>query len=120
VFSNNFNRGEEIGLIDKENTAVEQVEIGLNATEKPTILVVEDNADVRIYIKTLLKNDFEIIEAVNGQEGFLKAMKLVPELIISDVMMDLMDGFELCKNIKENISTSHIPMMLIYVSLLIL
>ena len=113
VFSNNFNRGEEIGLIDKENTAVEQVEIALNATEKPTILVVEDNADVRIYIKTLLKNDFEIIEAVNGQEGFLKAMKLVPELIISDVMMDLMDGFELCKNIKENISTSHIPVMLL-------
>jgi ABC-type sugar transport system substrate-binding protein/DNA-binding response OmpR family regulator len=113
VFSNNFNRGEEILLIDNENTATEKAETGLNATEKPTVLVVEDNADVRIYIKTLLKNDFEIIEAVNGQEGFLKAMKLVPELIISDVMMDLMDGFELCKNIKENISTSHIPVMLL-------
>lgn len=114
VFSNNFSRDEEMELIEHANSSPEQdEEIGLNSSNKPRILVVEDNADVRIYIKTLLHNEFEISEAVNGQEGFLKAMKQVPELIISDVMMDLMDGFELCKNIKENISTSHIPVILL-------
>ena len=123
VLSNNFNRGEEIVLIENESNAIDEdensniepnnIEPNNSAVEKPTILVVEDNSDVQIYIKTLLKNDFEIIEAVNGQEGFTKAMKFVPDLIISDVMMDLMDGFELCKNIKENISTSHIPVMLL-------
>jgi len=114
VFSNNFNRGEEMELIEQENNALNtEGKDNLHTSDKPRILVVEDNTDVRIYIKTLLNNDFEISEAVNGQEGFLKAMKLVPELIISDVMMDLMDGFELCKNIKENISTSHIPVILL-------
>lgn len=113
VFSNNFNRGEEMELIEQNNIAVEHDGEDSLTTGKPRILVVEDNADVRIYIKTLLNNDFDISEAVNGQEGFLKAMKQVPELIISDVMMDLMDGFELCKNLKENISTSHIPVILL-------
>ncbi len=113
VFSNNINRDDEIVLIENENVTDEKSENGINITEKPTVLVVEDNADVRIYIRTLLKNDFEIIEAVNGQEGFLKAMKLIPELIISDVMMDVMDGFELCKQLKQNLTTSHIPVMLL-------
>lgn len=80
---------------------------------KPLVLLVDDNADVRQYLKILLQADFEITEAADGQQGLLKAMKKVPELIISDVMMDVMDGFELCKQIKENITTSHIPVMLL-------
>src|SRR5690606_39959882 len=73
VFSNNFSRDEEMELIEHANSSPEQdEEIGLNSSNKPRILVVEDNADVRIYIKTLLHNEFEISEAVNGQEGFLK------------------------------------------------
>lgn len=79
----------------------------------PSILIVEDSADVRLFLKTLLKKDFKIIEAENGQIGLFKAMKYVPELIISDVMMDVMDGFELCAHIKENLSTSHIPVILL-------
>jgi YesN/AraC family two-component response regulator len=82
-------------------------------TDKPLVLIVEDNVDVRTYVKSLLIDDFEIIEAPNGQTGLFKAMKFVPELIISDVQMDVMDGFELCKQIKENLSTSHIPVMLL-------
>jgi signal transduction histidine kinase/CheY-like chemotaxis protein/AraC-like DNA-binding protein len=82
-------------------------------TDKPLVLLVEDNVDVRVYIKSLLVDSFEIIEAQNGQVGLLKAMKFVPELIISDVQMDVMDGFELCKQIKENLSTSHIPVILL-------
>lgn len=80
---------------------------------KPLILIVEDNSDVRYYIKSLLSAEYQIVEAPNGQVGYLKAMKHIPELIISDVMMDVMDGFELCKQIKENITTSHIPVMLL-------
>ena len=79
----------------------------------PSVLIVEDNADIRLFLKTLLRKDFRIIEADNGQTGLFKAMKYVPELIISDVMMDVMDGFELCAQLKENLSTSHIPVMLL-------
>lgn len=82
-------------------------------SDKQTILIVEDNPDVRRYIKSVLQKDYEIIEASNGKEGFIKAMKNIPDLIISDVMMDGMNGFELCKSVKENISTSHIPVVLL-------
>jgi len=82
-------------------------------TDKPLVLIVEDNFDVRTYIKSLLTDSFEIIEAPNGQIGLLRAMKYVPELIISDVSMDVLDGFELCRQIKENLSTSHIPVILL-------
>lgn len=80
---------------------------------KPMILLVEDNPDVRHFVKTLLIDDFEIIEAANGHSGVVKAMKYIPELIISDVMMDVMDGYTLCRTIKENITTSHIPVILL-------
>ncbi|MBP8944817.1 MAG: substrate-binding domain-containing protein [Paludibacteraceae bacterium] len=82
-------------------------------TEKPLILLVDDNADVRNFIKTLLQNEYTVIEAKDGQSGLFKAMKYVPDLIVSDVMMDKMNGFELCKAVKENISTSHIPVILL-------
>jgi signal transduction histidine kinase/CheY-like chemotaxis protein/AraC-like DNA-binding protein len=82
-------------------------------TDKPSILIVEDNQDVRMYVKSLLLDEFNILEAHNGQNGLLKAKKYVPELIISDVLMDVMDGFELCRHIKEDISTSHIPVILL-------
>jgi len=98
-------------LILEAETSVE-TEANLQ-TDKPLVLLVEDNVDVRVYIKSLLMDSFEIIEAQNGQVGLLKAMKFVPELIISDVQMDVMDGFELCKQIKENLSTSHIPVILL-------
>lgn len=81
--------------------------------EKPIILIVEDNADVRTYIKSLLIKDYTIIEASNGKTGLNKAMQYVPELIISDVMMTGMNGFELCQQLKGNLSTSHIPIMLL-------
>ncbi len=82
-------------------------------SDKPLILIVEDNDDVRMYTKMLLIEDYDIIEAENGQKGLQKAMMYVPELIISDIIMDIMDGFELCKQLKENLSTSHIPVILL-------
>lgn len=82
-------------------------------SEKPLILLVDDNTDVRNFIKTLLQNEYTVIEAKDGQSGLLKAMKYVPDLIVSDVMMDRMNGFQLCKAVKENTSTSHIPVILL-------
>ena len=101
---------DDLLILESEEDIPETVNL---QTDKPLVLIVEDNVDVRIYIKSLLIDSFEVIEAPNGQVGLFRAMKYVPELIISDVSMDVMDGFELCKQIKENLSTSHIPVILL-------
>jgi len=78
-----------------------------------TILVVEDNKPLRSFIKNFLKKDYNILEAENGKIAMQKAIKHVPDLIISDVIMPEMVGTELCANIKENLKTSHIPVILL-------
>jgi signal transduction histidine kinase/DNA-binding response OmpR family regulator len=80
---------------------------------KPEILIVDDNSDIRSYIKTILQNKYSIIEAIDGEDGLKKAVKFVPDIIISDVMMPKMDGVELCQKLKSEISTSHIPVILL-------
>jgi DNA-binding response OmpR family regulator len=81
--------------------------------EKAIILIVEDNADVREYIIDSLGNDFQIEEAANGEQGVRKAEKIIPDLIISDVMMPKMDGNELTRILKNDEKTSHIPIILL-------
>ncbi len=77
------------------------------------LLIVEDNADVIRYLQSLLANNYQIDIAHNGFEGINKALEIIPDLIISDVMMPVMDGLGLCKQLKENIRTSHIPIVLL-------
>jgi len=101
---------DDLLILESEEDISETVNL---QTDKPLVLIVEDNMDVRTFIKSLLMDNFEVIEAPNGQIGLFRAMKYVPELIISDVSMDVMDGFELCKQIKENLSTCHIPVILL-------
>lgn len=79
----------------------------------PVILVVEDNKDLRNYLKENLSKKFRVITARNGEKGLAKAFKFGPQLIVSDVMMDIMDGIELCKRIKSDVSLSHIPVILL-------
>ncbi len=82
-------------------------------TEKATILLVEDNIPLRTFIKDLLKENYNILEADNGEEAMNKALQSAPDLIISDVIMPVMVGTELCSRIKENVKTSHIPVILL-------
>lgn len=77
------------------------------------VLIVEDNDDVRAYIKDSLIENFRVLEASNGEEGVKKAQKQIPDLIISDVMMPKMDGYQFCKAIRMSEKTSHIPLIML-------
>ncbi len=83
------------------------------AVDRLEILIVEDNHDLRSFVGNILQHDYKIIEAVDGIDGVEKAEATIPDLIISDVMMPRMDGFELCKKLKENEKTNHIPLILL-------
>ena len=82
-------------------------------TGRDMILVVEDHAEVRQYIRGHLESNYNVIEAVDGRDGIEKAIAELPDLVISDVMMPVMDGFQLCHALKTNEKTSHIPVMLL-------
>lgn len=77
------------------------------------ILIIDDNADIRSYVRRLLSENYSVIEAADGAEGIRKAMKYVPDLIISDVMMPGIDGIECCRRLKSELQTCHIPVILL-------
>ncbi|MDN3583854.1 hybrid sensor histidine kinase/response regulator transcription factor [Mucilaginibacter flavus] len=83
------------------------------STKKSTVLLIEDDDDLRFYLKENLKNTFHIIEASNGKEGWQKALSLHPKLIVSDVTMPEMDGLELSRKIKGDSRTAQIPIILL-------
>ena len=82
-------------------------------SSKPSVLVIDDNEDIRSYVHTLLHTDYTVIEAADGSEGIRKAMKYVPDLIISDVMMPGIVGIECCRRLKSELQTCHIPVILL-------
>jgi signal transduction histidine kinase/DNA-binding response OmpR family regulator len=93
--------------------AVAAVENGPLPLGKEIILVVEDNAEVRGYIRGELEPGYAVIEAVDGPGGISKALEIIPDLVISDIMMPGCDGYELCRTLKKDIKTSHIPIILL-------
>lgn len=84
-----------------------------SSENKETILVIDDNQDIRNYVRSVLQDEYKIVEATNGQEGIQQAMKYVPDVIICDVMMPIMDGMECCRHLKSEIQTSHIPVIML-------
>lgn len=84
-----------------------------NDDNRPLLLIIDDNDDIRAMIRELLGDEYHIIEAGDGRKGIRLASKYVPDLIICDVMMPVMDGLECCRRIKDEISTSHIPVLML-------
>ena len=82
-------------------------------TNKPTVLVIDDNNDIRQYEHTLLQDDYIVLEAADGKEGLDVAKKEVPDLVVCDVMMPVMDGLEFTQNLKTHTATSHIPVIML-------
>lgn len=82
-------------------------------TNHPTVLVIDDNTDIRQYERTLLQDEYVVLEAADGKEGLAVALKEVPDLVICDVMMPVMDGLELTERLKTNTATSHIPVIML-------
>ena len=90
------------------------IDESLNIEKKEqTILVIDDNPEIRSYLKDVLSESYHIITAENGVKGFQKASAEIPDVIISDVMMPAKDGITMCKELKSQISTSHIPIILL-------
>ena len=79
----------------------------------PVVLIVEDNRDVTEYLSSLLQPEFDVLVTGNGLEGFRAAVEMVPDVIVSDVMMPVMDGFEMLEKVKSDFRTSHIPVILL-------
>ena len=90
----------------------EEQELGYDSS-RMSVLIIDDNAVIRSYVHGLLNAEYSVIEAANGSEGIRKAMKYVPDLIISDVMMPGMDGIECCRRLKSELQTCHIPVILL-------
>ena len=95
------------------DTSLEEAASSVTESDRPTILVVDDNSDLREFIGTLLQGEYRIIKASDGKEAFDKATRELPDLVVSDVMMPVMDGLGLCKALKGQFSTSHIPVILL-------
>ncbi|BDW75528.1 hypothetical protein BFINE_13230 [Bacteroides finegoldii DSM 17565] len=91
-----------------ENTSEPTVDNG-----KPILLIVEDNEEIQKYIAESFSDSFAVITADNGEEGKQQALSHIPDIIVSDIMMPIMDGITLCRQLKEDVRTSHIPIILL-------
>lgn len=102
-----------IGHGDAE-AELDNIEAGISFDEsKPIVLIIDDNRDIQKLVGELLSSHYNIITASNGKDGVRMAAKYVPDLIICDVMMPVMDGLECCRHIKNEMSTSHIPVLML-------
>ncbi|MBZ0326122.1 MAG: response regulator [Altibacter sp.] len=102
-------KAEKTGKSIEDNSTIASHE----GEDIPVLLVVDDNADIRAFIKASFKDRYEVIEAMDGEMGVDLAIERVPDIIISDIMMPKISGIELCENLKQDERTSHIPIILL-------
>lgn len=107
----NFKKSEDISSYKQNEDPLNLT--NLNIESKETLLIIDDNKDIRTYLGSLLSNEYHILEAENGDLGCIAATQKMPDLIISDIMMPVKDGITLCSELKKNLSTSHIPIILL-------
>lgn len=105
-----------VSMITREDVVAEldhQPEEPVFDDNKPLLLVIDDNRDIQRLVGELMSDRFNVITASNGSEGIRRAIKYVPDLIICDVMMPVMDGLECCRRLKAEVTTSHIPVLML-------
>jgi len=107
----NFKKAEDISSYQHHEDPSDLTNLNIEAKE--TLLIIDDNKDIRTYLGSLLSNNYHILEAENGGSGGIIAIKMMPDLIICDIMMPVKDGITLCSELKKNLSTSHIPIILL-------
>jgi CheY-like chemotaxis protein len=100
-------------LASTANTPNEPVDAGTIDDDVTTVLVVDDNAEVRAYVRQHLTPHYRVIEAVNGEQGLEMARRWLPDLVLSDVMMPVMDGYALCRALKSDPETDFLPIILL-------
>ena len=99
--------------IPTEPTIINKTETESDDSANYTLLIVEDNTELRNYLKEELKNDYRVIVANNGRVGLELSKEILPDIIMSDIIMPEMNGYDFCKNIKEDLRTSHIPLLIL-------
>jgi len=106
----------DLGILTSEANLTEKIE-QLNeaeiTTSKAKLLLVEDDYDLRKFLREFFKTNYNVFEADNGEKGLKLALEKAPDIIVSDVMMPIMNGLEFCKNVKENMAISHLPVVLL-------
>ena len=104
---------EQIDAITAKQEPEVQAEGTVPDEEAPTVLIVDDNADIRSYLRSILQSRYRLLEAEDGKHGLEVAREQVPDLIVSDVMMPVMNGLEFCQQVKSDVISSHIPVILL-------
>ena len=108
---------DSIALQSSMQTVVETAPTSINPAptldDRALLLIVEDNPDLRTYIRSIFANTYQIIEAQDGQEGLEKTLELIPDLVICDLMMPRLDGFGFCSAVKSNALSNHIPVVML-------
>jgi len=104
---------EQIDAITVQSASPAPAAITLADEDASTVLIVDDNADIRAYLRTILQGRYRLLEAEDGKLGLEVAREQVPDLIVSDVMMPVMNGLEFCQQVKSDVISSHIPVILL-------